>query len=138
MAKNKNREYLPMREDGGGPGGRFHAFLEERFQGEIIHKTRTRGLGESDIEEEELDEAHFSKVKNASLSNEEKKMLFLGKPKAVQDHFGSLWGQIQFATDQDRLLISLLTPERLLEFVRYFIIFDFYKNTKKIKFLIFK
>jgi len=74
--------------------------------------------------EEEIDEAHFSKIKNASLSDDEKRLLFINKPKAIQGHFEKLWSQIQFVTDQDRLLISLLSPERLLEFVRYFIIFD--------------
>lgn len=74
--------------------------------------------------EEEIEEAHFSKIKNAALPDDQKQALFSGKPKAVCNHFENLWSQIQFVTDQDRLLISLLSPERLLEFVRYFIIFD--------------
>ncbi|WP_223479042.1 type I restriction endonuclease subunit R [Oricola indica] len=74
--------------------------------------------------EEEFEETLFSKVKNAPLSDMAKRALLVGKPKAVQHHFEKLWSKIQFVTDQDRLLISLLSPERLLEFVRYFIIFD--------------
>lgn len=74
--------------------------------------------------EEEFDETHFSKVKNAALPPDVRAELLSGKPNAVQDHFQNLWSGIQFVTDQDRLLISLLSPERLLEFIRYFIIFD--------------
>ncbi|MFD0917241.1 type I restriction endonuclease subunit R [Pseudahrensia aquimaris] len=74
--------------------------------------------------EEEIDESHFSKIKNTALSDDAKRLLFAGKPKSIQDHFEALWSGVQFVTDQDRLLISLVSPERLLEFVRYFIIFD--------------
>ncbi|MFD1199143.1 type I restriction endonuclease subunit R [Brucella gallinifaecis] len=74
--------------------------------------------------EEEFDETHFYKVKNAALPPDVHAELLSGKPRAVQDHFQNLWSGIQFVTDQDRLLISLLSPERLLEFIRYFIIFD--------------
>lgn len=74
--------------------------------------------------EEEFDETHFSNVKNAPLPANVRTALLSGKSKAVQDHFEKLWSGIQRVTDQDCLLISLLSPERLLEFVRYFIIFD--------------
>lgn len=74
--------------------------------------------------EEELSEQHFSEIKNKPLSDEEKRSLLADKPHAVRKQFEQLWSKVQFVTDQDRLLISLLSPGRLLEFVRYFIIFD--------------
>ena len=47
-----------------------------------------------------------------------------GKPVSVRDHFESLWAKDHLVTGQDRLLISLLSPARLTEFVQYFILFD--------------
>lgn len=74
--------------------------------------------------DEELDEAHFSTIKNHPLSSSEKALLLADKSLDVRGYFENLWSGVQFVTDQDRMLIGLLTPERLIEFVRYFIIFD--------------
>lgn len=74
--------------------------------------------------EEEFDEAHFSAVKNRSLSAETCAALFAGKPARLRDYFESLWSQTMLPTDQDRLLTSLLTPARLLEILRGFVLFD--------------
>jgi len=74
--------------------------------------------------EEEFNEAHFQEIKNAELSLEQRDRILFDKPKAVQGHFKTLWQDVQFVTDQDRLLISLLSKERLLEFIRFFILFD--------------
>ncbi len=74
--------------------------------------------------EEEFDDEHFSAIKNRPLSRDVRAALFLNKPAAVQRHFRTLWEADQFVTDQDRLLISLLSKARFLEFVRYFILFD--------------
>lgn len=74
--------------------------------------------------DEEFSEADFDKVKNSPLSPEEIDALFTDKPVVLKQHFQSLWSAPQLPTDQDRLLISLLNKERLLEFVRHFILFD--------------
>jgi len=74
--------------------------------------------------EEELTEAYFTEVKNRRLSPEDRDTLLSGRPASIQNHFKSLWAGTQLATDQDRLLVSLLSKERLLEFIRYFILFD--------------
>lgn len=74
--------------------------------------------------EEEFDEAHFSQVKNAPLPAAIRAALFAGKPEGLRRYFEALWAQPMLATDQDRLLVSLLTPARLLEFLRGFVLFD--------------
>ncbi len=56
--------------------------------------------------------------------------MFANRPPQLRSYFESLWAGKQLTTDQDRLLISLLGPERLLEFIRFFIIFD--RKTGKI------
>ena len=74
--------------------------------------------------EEDFDEGHFLATKNTPLDEEVKKAVFGHRPPAFRDYFERLWSGSQFPTDQDRLLISLLSKERLLEFVRFFILFD--------------
>ncbi len=74
--------------------------------------------------EEAFDESHFEGIKNTRLALEDHDALLYGKPPNVQQHFLSLWSGVQFVTDQDRLLISLLSKDRLVEFIRFFILFD--------------
>lgn len=74
--------------------------------------------------EEMLTEAHFAAARNAPLDAAQRDALFAGKPAAVRRHFETLWSKPGLCTDQDRLLVALLAPERLLEFVRYFILYD--------------
>jgi type I restriction enzyme R subunit len=74
--------------------------------------------------EEEFDEAHFTKIKNVPVSDTVKKAVFANRPEHLRSYFESLWAGKQLPTDQDRLLVSLLHPERLLEFIRFFILFD--------------
>ena len=74
--------------------------------------------------EEELSEAPFKEVKNKPLMLEVRDALLFDKPKSVQEHFRNLWSGEQFVTDQDRMLVSLLSKDRFLEFVRFFILFD--------------
>ncbi len=74
--------------------------------------------------EEEFDQAHFNAVKNAPVSNAIKEAVFATRPKHLRTYFESLWAGKQMPTDQDRLLISLLGKGRLLEFIRFFILFD--------------
>ncbi|WP_298966927.1 HsdR family type I site-specific deoxyribonuclease [uncultured Roseibium sp.] len=74
--------------------------------------------------EEDIDDAEFSTIKNAPMSLEDRDALLFGKPPSVQIHFQKLWQGEQFVTDQDRILISLLSKERVIEFIRFFILFD--------------
>ena len=74
--------------------------------------------------EEEFDEAHFSAVKNRPLAPAVREALFAGKPAKLRGYFEALWSQPMLPTDQDRLLIGLLTPARLLELLRSFVLFD--------------
>ncbi len=74
--------------------------------------------------EEEFTAAHMSDLKNAALVADVRQRLFEGKPKALAAHFDALWSKPMEPTDQDRLLISLLTPARLLEFLRSYVLFD--------------
>jgi type I restriction enzyme R subunit len=74
--------------------------------------------------EEEFDEAHFTQVKNRPLDADTAAALFAGKPEKLRAYFTALWARPMLPTDQDRLLLSLLTPARLLELLRFFILFD--------------
>jgi type I restriction enzyme R subunit len=74
--------------------------------------------------EEEFDSAHQAALKNAPLPLEVRSRLFAGKPASLAAYFESMWAHPMEPTDQDRLLTSLLTPARLLEFLRSFVLFD--------------
>lgn len=74
--------------------------------------------------EEEFDDAHMHALKNAPLPAETLAALFEGKPSALRTGFESLWSSPMSANAQDRLLVSLLTPSRLLELLRGFVLFD--------------
>lgn len=74
--------------------------------------------------EEELADAHMQARKNAVLKPSTRAALFDGKPVALAAYFDTLWSAPMQATDQDRLLVSLLTPARLLEFLRGYVLFD--------------
>ncbi|KTT16526.1 type I restriction endonuclease subunit R [Pseudacidovorax intermedius] len=74
--------------------------------------------------EEEFDEAHMQALKNKALRPEVRAALFDGKPAALAAYFDTLWRAPMQVTEQDRLLVSLLTPARLLEFLRGYVLFD--------------
>lgn len=74
--------------------------------------------------EEEFDDAHLQAVKNAPLRLDARAALFEGKPASLATYFDALWSAPMQATEQDRLLVSLLTPSRLLEFLRGYVLFD--------------
>ncbi|WP_425907496.1 type I restriction endonuclease subunit R [Nitrobacter sp. TKz-YC02] len=74
--------------------------------------------------EEVLDETHFKAIKNQTLETDSREALLLDRLADVKAHFTSLWSEEQEVTGQDRLLISLCSPERLLDFVRTFMLFD--------------
>ncbi|MBP7862121.1 type I restriction endonuclease subunit R [bacterium] len=86
--------------------------------------TKTPAKFWAEWHDEEFDDVYFSTIKNKKMSKAEADQILLNKPVAVSDYFKDLWSLPQLPTQQDRLLIGLLQHVRLLEFLRYFIIFD--------------
>lgn len=75
--------------------------------------------------EEEISEPEFNRLKNQTLSNDQINILFDHRPASVKNEYKSLIaGGDLVVTDQDRLIISLLQPQRLLEMTRLFTLFD--------------
>jgi type I restriction enzyme, R subunit len=74
--------------------------------------------------EETFPESHIQAVKSRPLESSDLEALFADKPSKLRHYFEQLWANEELPTEQDRLLIGLLTPQRLLEFVRYFILYD--------------
>lgn len=74
--------------------------------------------------EEEFTDAQLAEWKNQSLPPNIKTSLLRDKPQKLRAYFEKLWSQPLLPTDQDRLLTALLKPERLLEFLRLFVLFD--------------
>ena len=75
--------------------------------------------------EELIPEAEFVRLKNRSLNDKQLNSLFNHRPAYAKDEYLSLISAGDLTvTDQDRLIISLLRPERLLEMTRLFTLFD--------------
>lgn len=74
--------------------------------------------------EEDFSESDFDVIKNNTLGTEQQEHLLKEQKPWIRSHFESLWSKPMAVTDQDRLIISLLSPSRLLEIVRYFVLFD--------------
>nr|WP_321258896.1 HsdR family type I site-specific deoxyribonuclease [uncultured Pseudodesulfovibrio sp.] len=74
--------------------------------------------------EEELDKQIFHDTKNMSLAPETMDAIFADRPAHMRRYFEALWSEEVLPTEQDTLLVSLLKKDRLLEMVRYFILFD--------------
>lgn len=74
--------------------------------------------------EEQFTDAQLGAWKNQPLNAGVQTALLAGKPPKLQAYFRQLWAQPLLPTDQDRLLAALLEPERLLEFLRLFVLFD--------------
>ncbi|WP_429119804.1 type I restriction endonuclease subunit R [Aeromonas allosaccharophila] len=75
--------------------------------------------------EEDIGDSEMTAIKNQPLSSEQRSALFSHRPAADLDWYQSLVAAGELAvSDQDRLLISLLSPERLLEMTRLFTLFD--------------
>ncbi len=75
--------------------------------------------------EEEIPEAEFVRLKNKALTDEQLNSIFSHRPVASQQEYLSLisGGELT-VTDQDRLIISLLRPDRLLDMARLYTLFD--------------
>jgi type I restriction enzyme R subunit len=75
--------------------------------------------------EEEISEPEFHRLKNQALSPKQIENLFGDRPTSIKEEYQSLVdGGDLVVTDQDRLIVSLLQPQRLLEMTRLFTLFD--------------
>ena len=75
--------------------------------------------------EEDLSDAEMYIIKNQKLLPQQLDKLFDHRPAAARDWFQGLVAAGELAvTGQDKLLISLLLPERLLDMVRFYTLFD--------------
>ncbi len=75
--------------------------------------------------EEDISDAEMYALKNRKLTQQQLATLFSHRPAADLDWYqGLLAGGELAVTGQDQLLISLLSPARLLEMTRYFTLFD--------------
>ncbi|MCG8313739.1 MAG: type I restriction endonuclease subunit R [Pseudomonadales bacterium] len=75
--------------------------------------------------EEDISDAEMYAIKNKVLQDEQLAGLFGHRPAKDLDWYQSLTAAGELAvTGQDQLLISLLSPARLLEMTRYFTLFD--------------
>jgi len=75
--------------------------------------------------EEDISDAEMYAVKNKKLTKLQKSALFsYRKPDDLAWYENLITSGDLMVTEQDKLIISLLRPDRLLEMVRYFILFD--------------
>jgi len=75
--------------------------------------------------EELLNDDIFDAIKNMALSESQAAQLFAHRPAWMRQYFDNQAAQGKLlVTGQDKLIVSLLQPERLLEFMRFFILFD--------------
>lgn len=75
--------------------------------------------------EEHISESTVARLKNTALSQPQLDLLFAHRPASVRKEYLALTAAGDLVvTDQDRLLVSLLRPERLLEIARLFVLFD--------------
>ena len=74
--------------------------------------------------EEEIFTAPITALVNRPLTREQHGALFAERPAFLRVHFESLWSSPSLTTGQDAAIIGLLSPERLLAFIRYFMLFD--------------
>ena len=77
------------------------------------------------MKEREFKENEFSEIVNKKLGENEKEKLFSGDFKYAKQFFDKLENEgKRIVTEQDRALISLCKPERLIELTYKFIVFD--------------
>lgn len=74
--------------------------------------------------EEDIPEAEMNRIKATPLSAANRAAIFADRPRWAVDDFDRLQGAGMLVTDQDRQLISLLRPDRFLDFTRRFLFFD--------------
>ncbi len=90
--------------------------------------TKTARKFWSKWEEEEIGEPERTAIKNRALAPAQFDALFVGKPAKVRRYFEQLGANPVLPTEQDELLIGILSPQRLLALLRYYILY--YKHEK--------
>lgn len=73
---------------------------------------------------EDLDEEQLSQLVNRPLDAESKEKLFSGRFRYVRAHFNELEGSARQPTEQDRALLAVCRPERVLELALRYTVFD--------------
>lgn len=68
--------------------------------------------------------ASCSRNAASERTREQNEALFAERPASLRAHFAALWSAPVLTTAQDAAVIGLLSPSRLLEFIRYFSLFD--------------
>ena len=74
--------------------------------------------------EEEMLESEMQAIKSTPLPPAHRAAIFADRPQWARNDFDRLHSGPVALTDQDKLVISLLRPDRLLDFTRRFIFFD--------------
>lgn len=74
--------------------------------------------------EEEISEVDLSGIRNQRLSEAQRTALFSDRPGWASRDYDRLHARSVAVTEQDRLVIGLLRPDRLLDFTRRFMFFD--------------
>lgn len=74
--------------------------------------------------EQKLKETDLQKLVNKPLSDEQKDKLFADRFKYVRKYFDNIEAEGRLVTEQDKLLYSLCQPQRLLELMYKYIVYD--------------
>ena len=89
----------------------------EKFCAQWIEKFESKA-------DEDAYQNQLLKLRNTPLSNEQKDKLFIERFKYVRNHFDALEQEEILPTKQDKYLLSLCEPKRLLKIIFNFILFD--------------
>ena len=74
--------------------------------------------------EEEIAEAEVHRLKQTALTEPQLAALFAERPAWTRSQFDQLYSGTVLPTDQDRMIVGLLRPDRMLQLIRYFLMFD--------------
>ncbi|NQZ11105.1 MAG: HsdR family type I site-specific deoxyribonuclease, partial [Algicola sp.] len=74
--------------------------------------------------DEAFGQDHFHTIKNQRLNAADQFAMLYSKDKSVQQYFDELWSKPCAVTQQDVLLIGLLSKDRLLMLLRYYLLYD--------------
>ena len=75
-------------------------------------------------QEKEDQQKQLQKLVNKKLSAAKKKLLFATRPESVQKYFDELEAEPRLVTEQDQTIHSLCQPQRLLELIFRYTVFD--------------
>lgn len=74
--------------------------------------------------EQEFKESDLQELVNKTLSDEQKDKLFADRFKYVRKYFDNIEAESRLVTEQDKMLYSLCQPQRLLELMYKYIVYD--------------